>query len=174
MGGPVPLGYRVEHRRLVVDEREAATARRVFEGFVEIGSGTKLLPVLRAEGLVTKTGRPFDKRAVYMLLVNRTCLGEAVHKGKAYPGEHAAIIPRDLWDRVHAILAESPRARSAKNSQQAPASTRPAVRRRRAGDVVHPHPEEGAAVPLLRQPGGAAGERGGERQRGAAAAGRGD
>ncbi|MFN7000514.1 MAG: recombinase family protein, partial [Elioraea tepidiphila] len=80
--------------------------------------------VLRAEGLVTKTGRPFDKGAVYKLLVNRTYLGEAVHKGKSYPGEHAAIIPRDLWDRVHAILAESPRARAAKNRAKAPALLR--------------------------------------------------
>jgi DNA invertase Pin-like site-specific DNA recombinase len=115
MGGPVPLGYRVENRKLLVDEAGAATVRRVFEGFAEIGSATKLLPILLAEGHVTKTGRPFDKGAVYKLLVNRTYLGEAVHKGQSYPGEHAAIVPRDLWDRVHAILQESPRERGAKN-----------------------------------------------------------
>ena len=124
MGGPVPLGYRVENRKLVVDEAGAATVRRVFEGFAEIGSATRLLPVLRAEGLVTKTGRPFDKGAVYKLLVNRTFLGEAVHKGTSYPGEHAAIISRELWDRVHAIMVESPRARAAKNRATAPALLR--------------------------------------------------
>ncbi|WP_198368515.1 recombinase family protein [Roseomonas rosulenta] len=124
MGGPVPLGYRVENRKLVVDEAGAATVRRVFEGFAEIGSATRLLPVLRAEGLLTKTGRPFDKGAVYKLLVNRTFLGEAVHKGTSYPGEHAAIIPRELWDRVHAIMVESPRARAAKNRASAPALLR--------------------------------------------------
>ena len=124
MGGPVPLGYRVENRKLVVDEAAAATVRRVFEGFAEIGSATRLLPVLRAEGLVTKTGRPFDKGAVYKLLVNRVYLGEAVHKGQSYQGEHAAIVPRDLWDRAHAILAESPRARAAKNRANTPALLR--------------------------------------------------
>ncbi|WP_137125657.1 recombinase family protein [Roseomonas sp. HF4] len=124
MGGPVPLGYRVENRKLVVDEAGAATVRRVFEGFAEIGSATRLLPVLRAEGLVTKTGRPFDKGAVYKLLVNRTFLGEAVHKGTSYPGEHTAIISRELWDRVHAIMVESPRARAAKNRATAPALLR--------------------------------------------------
>jgi DNA invertase Pin-like site-specific DNA recombinase len=111
MGGPVPLGYRVENRKLLVDEPAAATVRRVFEGFAEIGSGKRLLPILREEGLVTKTGRPFDKGALYKLLVNRVYLGEAVHKGKAYPGEHQAIIPHALWDRVHAILSQSPRTR---------------------------------------------------------------
>jgi DNA invertase Pin-like site-specific DNA recombinase len=124
MGGPVPLGYRVENRKLIVDEASAATVRRVFEGFAEIGSATKLLPVLHAEGLLTKTGRPFDKGAVYKLLVNRTFIGEAVHKGKSYPGEHAGIIPRGLWDRVHAIMQESPRVRGAKNRAKAPALLR--------------------------------------------------
>ena len=64
MGGPVPLGYCVENRKLLVDEAAAATVRRVFEGFADIGSATRLLPILRAEGLLTKQGRPFDKGAV--------------------------------------------------------------------------------------------------------------
>jgi DNA invertase Pin-like site-specific DNA recombinase len=124
MGGPVPLGYRVENRKLVVDEPAAATVRRVFEGFAEIGSGKRLLPILAEEGLVTKTGRPFDKGALYKLLVNRVYLGEAVHKGRAFPGEHAAIIPRALWDRVHAILSRSPRTRGQQSRSQNPALLR--------------------------------------------------
>jgi DNA invertase Pin-like site-specific DNA recombinase len=87
MGGPVPLGYRVENRKLLVDQAAVTTVSRVFEGFAEIGSATRLLPILRAEGCLTKHGRPFDKGAVYKLLVNRVYLGEAVHKGKSYPGE---------------------------------------------------------------------------------------
>ena len=93
MGGPVPLGYRAENRKLLVDDAAAATVRHVFEGFADIGSATRLLPILRAEGLLTKHGRPFYKGVVYKLLVNRVYLGEAVHKGTSYPGEHAAIIP---------------------------------------------------------------------------------
>jgi len=124
MGGPVPLGYCVENRKLLVDEAGAATVRRVFEGFADIGSATKLLPVLHAEGLLTKTGRPFDKGAVYKLLVNRVYLGEAVHKGTSYRGEHAGIVQRELWDRVHAILQESPRERGAKNRANTPALLR--------------------------------------------------
>ncbi|MBX9752388.1 MAG: recombinase family protein, partial [Roseococcus sp.] len=119
MGGPVPLGYRVENRKLLVDEAGAATVNRVFEGFAEIGSGSKLLPILRSEGLLTKTGKPFDKSALYKLLVNRVYLGEAVHKGSSYPGEHAGIVSQELWDRVHAILAESPRVRAARSRGKA-------------------------------------------------------
>ena len=44
-----------------------------------------------------------------------------MHKGTAYPGEHAAIIAQDLWDKVHAILAENARTRSARTRAQTPA-----------------------------------------------------
>jgi site-specific DNA recombinase len=35
MGGWSPLGYRVEDRRLVVVEREAALVRRIFDRFAQ-------------------------------------------------------------------------------------------------------------------------------------------
>ncbi len=121
MGGKVPLGYDVRDRKLVVNEAEAAVVRRVFEGFAEIGSGTTLTRVLRAEGVTTKQGRAINKGDAYRLLNNRTYVGEAAHKGQVYAGEHKAIISRDLWDRVHAALQESPRARANKNRSQSPA-----------------------------------------------------
>jgi hypothetical protein len=41
--------------------------------------------------------------------------------GNAYPGEHAAIIERPLWDRVHDIIGESPRKRAMCTRAQSPA-----------------------------------------------------
>ena len=76
---------------------------------------------LRREGVRTKRGKLVDKGYLYKLLNNQTYLGLAVHKGTAYPGEHAAIIDQDLWDKVHAILAENARTRSARTRAQTPA-----------------------------------------------------
>jgi hypothetical protein len=39
------------------------------------------------------------------VLSNRTYVGEVEHKGKAYPGQHAAIVKRELFSRVQAILS---------------------------------------------------------------------
>ena len=55
------------------------------------------------------------------MLNNRVYIGDAVHKGTSYPGEHAAIVDRDVWDKVHAILQVSPRARAANTRAQTPA-----------------------------------------------------
>lgn len=70
----------------------------------------------------TPRGRPIDKGFIYKALNNnRVYVGEAVHKGTSYPGEHEAIVSRPLWDKVHAILKESPRGRAARTRAQVPA-----------------------------------------------------
>jgi site-specific DNA recombinase len=120
MGGFVPLGYEVKDRKLIVNSTEAATVRMIFERFAKIGSATVLVRALRAEGICGKQGKLVDKGYVYKLLNNRVYVGEAVHKGTAYPGEHQAIIDRALWDRVHDILQDSPRRRAAHTRAQTP------------------------------------------------------
>jgi site-specific DNA recombinase len=109
MGGFVPLGYEVKNRKLVANKAEAATVRMIFERYTRLGSATELVRALRAEGITGKRGKLINKGYLYKLLNNRLYVGEAVHKGTAYPGEHEAIVDQALWDRVHTILQESPR-----------------------------------------------------------------
>ena len=115
MGGFVPMGYDVKDRKLVVNEAEAETVRMIFDRFAALGSASTLARALQAEDVRNKRGKRIDKGFIYKLFGSRVYLGEAVHKGTSYPGEHDAIISQDLWDRVHAILRQSPRDRRAKN-----------------------------------------------------------
>ena len=121
MGGVPPFGYRVENRKLVVDEERAEHVRWVFGRFLEIGSCTELAREVGTRGIRTPRGNRVDKKYIYRVLSNRAYIGEAVHKGESYPGEHDAIIDRETWDRVHAILQESPRKRAARTRADTPA-----------------------------------------------------
>ena len=121
MGGNPPYGYRVENRKLVVNEERAEHVRWIFARFLEIGSGTVLAREVGERGILTPSGNAVDKKYLYRILNNRAYLGEAVHKGEGYPGEHEAIIDRETWDRVHAILQESPRKRAARTRAETPA-----------------------------------------------------
>ncbi|MBP0496470.1 recombinase family protein [Pararoseomonas indoligenes] len=121
MGGKVPLGYDVRERKLVVNAAEAETVRRVFELFLKSRSGTETAHQLQAEERTSKTGRLLNKGDVYKLLANRTYVGEAVHKGKVYRGEHEPVVDRAVWDQVHAVLAQHPKLRGNANRNQTPA-----------------------------------------------------
>jgi DNA invertase Pin-like site-specific DNA recombinase len=117
MGGHTPMGYDVKDRKLVINPAEAAVVRGLFERFAQLGSVVELVRDATAQGLCSKSGRPIDKGQIYKLFRNRVYRGEAVHKGTSYPGEHKAIIDEALWDKVHSIIAISPRTR-AKNSRR--------------------------------------------------------
>ena len=110
MGGHPPLGYDLKDRKLLVNAVEAKLVTRIFTVYAKNGCVRSLKAELDAMGTVSKRrvscagiahgGHPFTTGALYKILGNRVYRGEAVHKGKAYPGEHEAIIAQDLWDRV--------------------------------------------------------------------------
>ncbi len=105
MGGPVPLGYDVRDRLLVVNDAEAKLVRRIFDDFVSMRSATLMAKAYGAEGAVTKGGKPFTKQTIYKMLHNRMYLGEIVHKGQSFHGQHQAIVTQAQWDAVHALIA---------------------------------------------------------------------
>jgi len=131
MGGTVPLGYRVEDRKLVVIPEEAMTVQEIMKRYIGSSSVRELVAELRRDGFrskvrIGKNGRqrggiPFERGALYNLLANRTYVGETVHQGKVYPGEHEAIVSRELFDAVQARLAERTNPRSP-NCSRMPAS----------------------------------------------------
>ena len=116
MGGPVPLGYDVIERKLIENKSEAKLVRHIMQRYLDLGSVKALAQELDSDGYRTKIqirtstankgGCAFRRGTIYHLLSNRIYLGEIVHKGKGYAGEHQPIISMELWDRVQQALAE--------------------------------------------------------------------
>jgi DNA invertase Pin-like site-specific DNA recombinase len=110
MGGNPPLGYDVRDRALVVNDAEATLVRAIFTRYLETPSVLALRDALEAEGVRSKQwtsrsgrsvgGHVLSRGAIFHLLANRIYLGEISHRGQIYPGRHAAIIDRDLFERV--------------------------------------------------------------------------
>jgi site-specific DNA recombinase len=120
MGGWAPLGYEVRVRKLVVNEQDAKLVRSIFQRFLKTGSATILARQLVQEGVRNKYGKLIDKGMLYKLLNNPVYIGEAVHKGVSYPGEHTAIVDRKVWDKVQAQFKLNPRKRSGSARSQTP------------------------------------------------------
>jgi site-specific DNA recombinase len=132
MGGFPPLGYDVRERKLIINHDQAETVKGIFERYLELGSVRLLASDLRQRGIVssarvskrrsTRGGREFSRGALYHLLCNPIYVGEIRHKSDRYPGQHEAIVSRDLWDRVQRQLRDR-RARSCEGRKtEAPSS----------------------------------------------------
>jgi site-specific DNA recombinase len=117
VGGVVLLGYRVEDRKLLVDEAEAERVRHIFDRYLALGSLPALIEELHDSGIRTRrrelaTGRviggvPLTLGPLAYMLRNRIYLGEINHREKSYPGEHPPILSQTLFDTVQAKLDEN-------------------------------------------------------------------
>src|SRR5207237_534542 len=88
---------------------------RLTRSMAALGSVRLLKEELEGVGIKSKSwtsasgrligGNPFSRGALYLMVQNRTYLGEIVHKRQSHSGEHPPIIDQPLWDAVQAQLA---------------------------------------------------------------------
>jgi hypothetical protein len=99
-------------RKLVVEPVEAGVVREIFSRWIATGSAALVARQLQEQGIrtkrhVTAKGRvlgdkPYTMKCIHRVLCDQTYLGLIKHKGKVYPGRHAAIIERATWDQAKA------------------------------------------------------------------------
>ena len=108
MGGAVPLGYRVQDRKLVVVDEEAETVRHIYRRYLDLQSPKRIAIELNAKGLKTKTGRPWNKGNLHHILRNCVYIGKVSHKGETFDGEQPAIVDLDTWETVQRFMNATP------------------------------------------------------------------
>jgi len=109
-GGPVPIGYDVADKHLVVNELEAVVVRELFDLYEQHRSALAVARLLDQAGRTTKRhranngnvreGKQWTKDAVLRVLRNSLYAGYMPCHGELHEGEHTAIIDRELWQRV--------------------------------------------------------------------------
>lgn len=127
MGGAVSLGYRVQNRKLVINEAEAETVRWIFDRYLELKSVRALVDEIAARRLThaspkaTLDGevryRAYSRGNIYHLLSSPIYIGKVRHRGQVYDGEHQPIVEEDVFAAVQQLLKnQAPCRRQAINS----------------------------------------------------------
>src|SRR3989440_9120223 len=107
VGGPVPLGYAVLDKKIVVVPAEAEAVRTIFARYLEFGSVRALAENLDSQGIRSKLRRLSDGRtvggsrfgvgALAHVLQNRFYIGEGGYRGHVHRGEHEPIFEAMLF-----------------------------------------------------------------------------
>jgi DNA invertase Pin-like site-specific DNA recombinase len=124
VGGPVPLGYRAVGKKLEVAPEEADLVRKIFALYIELGSVGALARALDEQGVKpkprqlpngqSKAAERYTIGPLAHMLKNRFYVGEVAYRGEVHKGEHPAIVDREVFDRVQALLAQRSVARTLK------------------------------------------------------------
>jgi len=121
-GGPVPLGYDVIDKKLVVNPVETPMVREIFELYVEHRSARTVARILNERGRTTKHhrakngnargGGEYAKNSVLRVVCNPILAGYMPYRDELHDGEHEAVIATDLFARVQTILETRQKCRS--------------------------------------------------------------
>ena len=118
-GGLAPFGYDFRDGELEVVEAEAEIVRFIYETFLSAGTYTAVMTAVREAGLrssrktsrngTVRGGRPMSPGSVYNILQNPIYVGEIRGHDRNWPGRHAPIIDRAVWDAACALAASRAR-----------------------------------------------------------------
>jgi site-specific DNA recombinase len=116
MGGVVPLGYRAQDRKLLIDEASATEVRHIFQRYLELRSVDAVVREVNGATATrehadrseqtAKPGALHSRGKIYHMLANPIYIGKIRHKAELHQGEHAPIIEADTFEAVQRLLAE--------------------------------------------------------------------
>ena len=106
-GGSIPLGFRIEDRKYVVDEKTAPIVREIYAKYADGWSQKQICDDLNARHIRSARGSEFNKNSLHKILKNEKYVGVYVYGEHRVEGGIPAIVDKELFDRVQEIMAEN-------------------------------------------------------------------
>ncbi|PUF85793.1 MULTISPECIES: recombinase family protein [unclassified Geobacillus] len=97
-GGKVNFGYRLEEKKIVIDEQEAAIVRKMFDLYLEGNGDNRTATLLNRMGHRTRLGRMWTGKQVRDILTNQVYIGRFFYMDEYHDGIIPPIIEREKFE----------------------------------------------------------------------------
>ncbi len=102
-GGGIPYGYKIDGRKLVIDESRAEIVRFMYSQFAKGVFVKDIISELTAKGILYKNKR-FATNTVYNILKNEKYSGIYKHGEEVIDNMYPQIIDNELFEKVRKIV----------------------------------------------------------------------
>ena len=102
-----PFGYRLENRRLTIDDKTAPIVVQIFRDYLDGKKIGEIADELNSKGIPTAIGKSWKSMDVSRLLHRRLYIGEYTFGNFEGIMPCPQIVPRDLYDAVQTYIAQS-------------------------------------------------------------------
>jgi DNA invertase Pin-like site-specific DNA recombinase len=109
-GGAIPLGYKIENKKLVIDEPRAELVKKAFTMYANGTTIKQICDEFNAAGYCTAKGAKFNKNSFHNLLSNEKYVGIYKYADVRIENGIPAIISKELFDTVQKRLKRNKRA----------------------------------------------------------------
>ena len=99
-GGAVPLGYKIENQKYVIDTKKAQIVKEIFQKYADGMNIAEICNDLNRRGEKSSTGKPFKNNSFHAMLKNRRYLGIYIYKDIEIQGGIPQIIDEELFNKV--------------------------------------------------------------------------
>ena len=111
IGGHVPLGYKIEDHRLVIDPATAHIVQEAFQLYANGETVAEICRIFNAKGYRTAKGVEFNRNSFKSMFRNERYIGIYTYKDIRIEDGVPAIIDKELFDTVRrrlSVNAEAP------------------------------------------------------------------
>lgn len=105
-GGPLLYGYKLDGRKIVIDENDAEVVRYIYSEYAKGKFVKQIIEELTARGIYYK-GKPFIKNSVYNILRNEKYSGVYKHNEEVIDNMYPQIVPQSTFDIVRAKVMKN-------------------------------------------------------------------
>ena len=109
-GGSIPLGYKIENKKFVIDQSTAPIVIEAFERYAQGETIADIAESFNARGFKTAKRAQFNKNSFRNMFRNERYIGIYKYKDIRIENGIPAIIDKDTFDRVQEIMALNERA----------------------------------------------------------------
>ncbi len=102
-GGNTLYGYKVQDKKIVIDEDTAPAVRVAFEKYADGVSSKDIAEYLNSQGYKRQSLKPFTGGRVGQMLRQTKYMGIRIYRGEPMPG-YPAIVAEELFNKVQAKL----------------------------------------------------------------------
>ncbi len=110
IGGHIPLGYRIENKKLVIDEAAAIIVREAFDLYANGATIAEICEKFNNKGYKTVKGVDFNKNSFKSMFKNERYIGIYKYKDIRIEGGIPAIIDKETFEMVQKRLSINARA----------------------------------------------------------------
>lgn len=105
-GGRLPYGYRVENKKVKIDENRAEIVRYIFEQYA-CGLYVRNIIYDLTEKGIAYFGKPFERSTVYNILKNEKYAGIYRFQGQIFENMFPKIIDDEIYEKVRAKIRKN-------------------------------------------------------------------
>lgn len=98
-GGYIPYGYKLENKKLVVNEEQAEIINYIYELYLQGKVVRTIIETLTSKGILNK-GKPFNRNTIYSILKNEKYCGVYKLNDEIFDNMYPQLLSRELFEKV--------------------------------------------------------------------------